>query len=59
MRGKGSEERRIKLLKPSRLLNRSLNGPGLPLEDQTQITTEKLPGLYIISKITSPMKVII
>lgn len=27
MRGKGSGERRIKLLKPSRLLNPSLNGP--------------------------------
>lgn len=54
MRGKGSEERRIKLLKTSRLLHRSPNGTGLPLEDRTQMTTEKLPGLYIISKNNLP-----
>lgn len=30
----------------------------LPLEDQTQIITEKLPGAYTVSKITFPMKLI-
>ena len=35
------------------------NWPLLPLEDHTQITTEKLSGAYIVSKITLLMKLII
>lgn len=60
MRGKGSG-RRINHERQSRLLNQSQNVPPfffLPLEDQTQIITEKLPGAYTVSKITFPMKLI-